>query len=131
MSTFLTYTVVGIVTGSIYAIAAAGIVVTYTTSGIFNFAHGSIGMIAAFTYWELRVNRNWPAPVAFVMVVFILAPAMGALIERALMRRLEGATVATTLVISLGLLVMFLGAAQGIWDPGDARNLPEFFGRDR
>ena len=37
--------VVGISLGSIYAIAASGIVVTYTTSGIFNFAHGAQAMI--------------------------------------------------------------------------------------
>jgi len=37
----------------IYAVAASGLVVTYATSGVFNFAHGAIGMFCAFTYWEL------------------------------------------------------------------------------
>jgi branched-chain amino acid transport system permease protein len=125
---FFAYTIVGIATGSIYAVAASGLVVTYTTSGIFNFAHGAIGMVAAFTYWDLRVHRHWPAPIALIAVIFVLAPLLGAIVERGLMRRLEGATVATTLVISLGLLVMLLGLGQGVWPAGEARQLPQFFG---
>ena len=48
-------------------IAAAGLVVTYTTSGIFNFAHGAIGMMGAFAYWQLAVKWGWPLPIAIVM----------------------------------------------------------------
>jgi D-alanyl-lipoteichoic acid acyltransferase DltB (MBOAT superfamily) len=58
--------------GSIYAIAASGLVVTYTTSGVFNFAQGAIGMIMAFLYWEVRINRGWPAWIALVFVVLIV-----------------------------------------------------------
>ncbi len=44
-----TFLVVGISLGGIYAISALGLVVTYSTTGIFNFAHGSIGAFLAFT----------------------------------------------------------------------------------
>ena len=37
----------------IYAIAASGLVDTYTTTVIFNFADGAIGMIEAFSYWQI------------------------------------------------------------------------------
>ncbi len=40
MQQFLQYTILGLVVGGVYGIAASGLVVTYTTSGIFNFAHG-------------------------------------------------------------------------------------------
>ena len=50
--------VVGVTIGSIYAIFAMGLVVTYTTSGIFNFAQGAMGMFCAFIYWELKVNHD-------------------------------------------------------------------------
>src|SRR5919201_1424481 len=102
MSVFLSYTIIGIVTGAVYAVAATGLVVTYTTSGIFNIAHGAIGMLMAFTYWELRVDHHWPAPVAMIVVVFIIAPLLGALIERGLVRNLRGASVETTLVVTVG-----------------------------
>ena len=62
MDQFLTFTVFGLVTAAIYAVAASGLVVTYTTSGIFNFAHGAFGMLAAFMYWQLRVEWGWSGP---------------------------------------------------------------------
>lgn len=126
MSEFFAFTVVGIVTGSIYAVAAGGLVVTYATSGIFNIAHGGIGMVMAFTFWELRVHQGLPAPLALVLVVFVLAPLFGALVERVLVRGLRGATVATSLVVTVGLMVGLIGLAQGIWKPTEARNLEGF-----
>src|SRR6478672_11315993 len=61
--------IIGISIGSVYAVSASGLVVTYTTTGIFNFAHGAIGMIAAYTYWELRINHHLPAPLALFLVL--------------------------------------------------------------
>ena len=61
MDQFLAYTVIGVVAGCIYAITAAGLVVTYTTTGIFNFAHGAIGMLSAFAYWlQRRMGTRTP-----------------------------------------------------------------------
>ncbi len=90
---FTSQTIIGAViyaltAGSIYAIAASGLVVTYTTSGVFNFAQGAIGMIMAFLYWEVRIHHGWPAWLALVFVVLIAAPLFGAFVDWALMRRL-------------------------------------------
>jgi branched-chain amino acid transport system permease protein len=126
MTDFLAFTIIGIVIGSIYAIAASGLVLTYTTSGIFNFAHGGIGMFMAFVYWELRFHNNWPAPLAIFMVVGVFAPLMGAVIERVLMRNLAGRATGTSLVVTIGLMVMLMGLAQGLWPP-ESRQFPEFF----
>ena len=63
---FLTFTIVGLTISAIYAVIASGLVLTYTTTGIFNFAHGAAGMLFAFTYWQLRFDWGWPAPVALV-----------------------------------------------------------------
>ena len=62
MDKFLTFTVVGLSTAAIYAVIASGLVLTYTTTGVFNFAQGAIGMLAAFTYWQLRVQWHWSTP---------------------------------------------------------------------
>jgi len=123
---FLEFTVAGLATGCIYALIATGLTVTYITSGVFNFAHGAVGMIAAFTYWELTVEHGWPQLPAVLAVLLVLAPVMGLLIEQ-LMRRLHGAPTEVTLVISLGILLAAIGVAQTRWDPGVARVLPEFF----
>lgn len=127
MTTFITFSVLAIVVGCIYALTATGLVVTYTTSGIFNFAHGAIGMIGAFTYWQLTVVWGWPALLALVAVLFVGAPLFGAVIERTLMRPLQGASVDLTLVVTLGLLLFLLGAANFIWPYSTPRRLPEFF----
>ena len=127
MTTFFTFTLFGLAVAAAYAIAASGLVLTYTTSGIFNFAHGAIGMVMAFTYWQLRVQWHLPAPVALLLVLGVIAPLFGAGIERALMRKLGGATTGTTLVVTLGLLVFLIGVAYVLWPPTKSRTLPEFF----
>ncbi|HEX9713788.1 MAG TPA: ABC transporter permease [Actinomycetota bacterium] len=127
MEQFIAFTIIGVVTGSVYAIAASGLVVTYVTSGIFNVAHGAIGMLMAFTYWELRVHQNWPAPLALIVVVFVIAPLFGALIERTLIRKLRDAPVATSLVVTVALMVFLIGAAQGLWTQSESRQLIPFF----
>jgi branched-chain amino acid transport system permease protein len=127
VTTFFAYTIVGIATGCIYALTASGLVVTYTTSGIFNFAHGAIGMVMAFTFWELTVEHGWPQWLALIVVLGIFAPLVGALIERTLMRGLHGSTISTQLVVTLGLLLALLGFATVRWNPTEPRVLPEFF----
>jgi branched-chain amino acid transport system permease protein len=127
MDQLLQLTVVGLVTGCVYALTATGLVVTYTTSGIFNFAHGAIGMLGAFTYWQLTVAWGWPVPLALLVVLGLMAPLFGAGVERLLIRPLHGASVDLTLVITLGLLLFLLGAANYVWDQQEARVLPPFF----
>ena len=132
MSNFLALSVVGLVSGCVYAITATGLVVTYTTTGVFNFAHGAIGMFAAFSYWQLEVAWHWPTVLAIVVVVFVEAPFIGAFVERVLIRTLHssGGTVETSVTVSLGLLLFLIGAATLIWDPNQPRFLPQFFAGD-
>jgi branched-chain amino acid transport system permease protein len=124
---FLTFTIIGLVTGALYAVAASGLVVTYTTSGIFNFAHGAFGMLAAYTYWKLRVDWGWPAPVALVLVLVVLAPGFGALVERVIIRGLWNVSEATKLVVSVSLLFGVFQAAIILFPADVGRRLPGFF----
>jgi branched-chain amino acid transport system permease protein len=119
--------VVGISLGGIYAISAGGLVVTYSTTGIFNFAHGAIGAFLAFSYWELRVNRGWPAPLALVIVIFVFAPILGLLLDKLLMRRLRDAALVVQLMVTVGLMLSFMGLTLTIWKPDTGRALPHFF----
>ena len=127
MTTFLAYTIVGIATGCIYALTASGLVVTYTTSGIFNFAHGAIGMLCAFGFWELTVKDGWPQWLALIFILGVAAPLLGFAIDRVLMRHLHGAAVSTQIVVTVGLMVAFIGLASTRWNPAEARVVPEFF----
>ncbi len=133
MSEFLRYTIFGLAFAGVYFIAASGLVVTYTASGIFNFAHGAVAMIAAFSYWELRVQHSWPAPLALVVVLFVEAPLIGVVIERVIMRNLGGAATITNIVVTIGLLVTLLGIGSVVWAPtkfASTPSLPRFFQAD-
>ena len=130
MEIFLSYTVVGIVAGCVYALIATGLVVTYNTTGIFNFAHGAIAMVGAYTYWQFEdAAQGWGINpvISLIVVLFVLAPLFGLIVERVLMRPLQGASVDLTLVVTLGLLLFLVGVAQLAWDPSVTRNLPYFF----
>ncbi len=126
----LFFLIVGITLGSIYAVAASGLVVTYTTSGIFNFAQGAIGMFMAFIYWELKINLGVQTLVALLITVLIAAPLFGAGIERLLMRRLATAPLVAQLVVTIGLMLALIGLAAFIWDPTESRAVGTFFGSE-
>jgi branched-chain amino acid transport system permease protein len=127
MHEFLAFTIVGLVIGAAYAVAASGLVVTYSTSGIFNIAHGAVGMFMAFVFWQFWIDWHWPALVALAVSVLVVAPAIGATLELVFIRRLTNAQTATTLVMTIAFMVFLIGLVQTIWK-GSARNLPYFFG---
>ena len=127
MTTFLALTVSGLVLGCVYALTATGLVVTYTTSGVFNFAHGATGMVAAFAYWQLTVAWDVPALVALLLVLGVLAPLFGAAVEVVLVRPLYRRSAEAPLVATLGLLLILIGVSFAVWDPGQTRRLPYLF----
>jgi branched-chain amino acid transport system permease protein len=124
---FLTFTVFGLVTAAIYAVAASGLVVTYTTSGIFNFAHGAFGMMAAFVYWQFRFEWGWGAPIALIVMLGIVAPAFGAAIEFLIFRGLQDVSEVTKLVVSVSLLFGVYQGAIILFPPDQGRRFPGFF----
>jgi len=128
VSNFLQYTVFGVMLGAGYAIAATGLVVTYTTSGVFNFAQGAVGMVAAFCYWELVADHHVPILLALLIVLVVGASIAGALVERVLMRRLHGASAERPVMVTLGLLVILTGAATLIWSPTTERAVNNMVG---
>jgi len=132
MSNFLQFTVFGIMLGAGYAIAATGLVVTYTTSGVFNFAQGAVGMIAAFGYWELVSAHNQPTWAALLIVLILGASIAGAFVERVLMRRLHGASAERPVMVTLGLMVILTGVATVVWSPTVQRTVnPQINGQFR
>ncbi|WP_019634602.1 ABC transporter permease [Actinomadura atramentaria] len=128
MDSFLTYTVLGLVSGAGYAVAAGGLVVTYATSRIFNIGHGAVGMVMAFLFWELSAGRGLPAWAAVALVVLVVAPLCGALAERTVLRDLGEAPSDVALVVTVALMVALLGLAQTLWPPKPRPVSPFFEG---
>src|SRR5205807_2365572 len=78
---FAPFIVAGIATGAIYGLAAAGLVLTYKTSGIFNFAHGAVAAAAAYIFYELHGMHDVPWGLAAVVSVLVFAPLLGLALE--------------------------------------------------
>jgi branched-chain amino acid transport system permease protein len=125
MTAFEGFLITGLVTGCIYALIAMGLVVTYTTTGIFNFSHGAIAMVAAYMYWQLWQGWGLNVYLSFLLVLLVIAPLFGLIIEVFLMRPLRGAPVDLTLVVTLGLLLLLVGVANMKWSPTQTRVLPQ------
>ena len=122
-----TVLVVGVALGGIYAISAGGLVVTYATTGIFNFAHGAIGAFLAFFYWELKVGQGWPTWLALIVTLLVVAPLLGLLLDKVLMRRLRNAPLVVQLMVTVGLMLTFMGITTTLWKPITPRATPAFF----
>ena len=77
MEKFLTLTVSGAVSGAIFSLIAAGLVLSYSATGIFNFSYGAIAFTSAFLYYQLNSGLHWPIVPAAVFVILVFAPLFG------------------------------------------------------
>ena len=111
----------GLATGSLYAIYALGIVLTYRASGVLNFAIGSLGAIAAYFFYSLRDDHhvNW-------VLALALALALGALIGVAMhflvMVLLRKVSVIAKLISTLALITLSTGIIDLVWGDQGGRS---------
>jgi branched-subunit amino acid ABC-type transport system permease component len=126
MGRLLTVLVAALPMGSVYALAAAGLVLTYRSSRVFNFAHGAVGMASAYVFYQVWVVWQVPLPVAFALVAGVFAPVAGLGLERTLFRSLRGAATSVKVVATIGLLLGLQGTVSLIWGQR-ALFLPQLF----
>ena len=102
MSYFFQIIVSGIVVGSIYALAALGLVLVYKSSRVANFAHGQIIAAGAFITYFLTVTCEIPIFFSFIgsmIITFFLAMS----VERIFLRRLIGEPIISVIMVTIGL----------------------------
>ena len=107
----LGYIFAGIALGSIYAIAASGIVVTYVSSGVLNFAFGSMAFFLARFYYFLNSQHGWDQLPAVLVSVFLAGPALGALLYVVLFQHLRLSSPLIKIVSTVGVSVALPPAA--------------------
>jgi branched-chain amino acid transport system permease protein len=120
----LQFVIAGLVLGGIYAIASAGLVITYTSSGILNFAFGAIAYFIARFFYYLHTQHNWGIAPAAVLSVVVLAPAMGVLLYVVLFRHLRLSSPLIKVVATIGLLVAIPELATWIFGNGPIQSAP-------
>lgn len=116
----------GVVTGSLYGLTSMGLVLTYRTSGVFNLAHGAVGMTGTYVFFWLWVERDVPMIAALVLVVCGYAPLLGLALYALVFRRIHGRSVATTLAASVVVLLSFQGLVLAIYGANE-RIMPSLF----
>lgn len=105
MSVFWNLVISGAVSGAIYSMMASALVLTYQTSGIFNFAQGAVAFITAYFYYQLHSGQHLSVAVSAVISVLVFAPLLGLALDRVLLRKLSDAPVFARVVGTIGLLV--------------------------
>jgi branched-chain amino acid transport system permease protein len=105
---------VGLINGSFYALLSLGLAVIFGMLNIVNFAHGALYMVGAFVALfllnELGLNY-W-----FALVLSpIIVGALGALLERLLLRRLAGLDPLYSLLLTFGLALVIQGLFQNFF----------------
>ncbi|MCP3944300.1 MAG: branched-chain amino acid ABC transporter permease [Desulfobacteraceae bacterium] len=102
MSYFFQIVVSGVVVGSIYALAALGLVLIYKSSRVANFAHGQIIAAGAFITYFLTITIGIPIFFSFLasmIITFFLAMS----VERIFLRRLIGEPIISVIMVTIGL----------------------------
>ena len=64
MTDVLPFIIAGLTVGSVYALAGSGLVLTFKTSGIFNFGHGALATVAVYVFYFMYVEASSPSPSA-------------------------------------------------------------------
>ncbi|MFE7602762.1 ATP-binding cassette domain-containing protein [Streptomyces sp. NPDC057494] len=130
----LTYelTLAGLAVGSAAALTGIGLVVTYRATGVLNLAHGAVAMVCAYVLRGLVVDRGWPLPLAALVTLLAVAPALGLALDRGVFRplALRGSNPAQTLVATIGVFVLLVGGAVLLWGPGARDDAPVLLGDD-
>jgi branched-subunit amino acid ABC-type transport system permease component len=126
---FLPFIVSGIATGSIYGLCGTGLVLTYKTSGIFNFAHGAMATIGAYLFYFLHIDHGWHWVPSLVVSVPIAGPLMGLLFER-FAARLAMQRTAFKIVGTVGV-VLVVQALATIKYGSTSKRLPQFLPHGR
>jgi branched-chain amino acid transport system permease protein len=96
-----------------YSLVAIGFVLVYKTSGVLNFAQGSMVLFAALTFVSL-VERGLPFWAA-LLVTMAAMTLLGLLIERLVLRPLLNQSPMTLFAATLGVSYIIDGVAQLAW----------------
>jgi branched-chain amino acid transport system permease protein len=103
----------GLSLGAMYALVALGFSVIYRASQVFNFAHGELLGIGAFSMTSLvDAELPWPAALAITMAITGVAAAV---IERAVVRPMIGRPVFVTIILTLFVGLLLRAIAILIW----------------
>ena len=113
LSVYATQALHGIVSGMLLFLVASGLTLVFGMMGILNIAHAGFYMLGAYlAYTTVHLTGHfWLS----LLIAPLLVGALGALIERFLLRRIHAFGHAYELLLTFGLFFMIGEAVRWIW----------------
>lgn len=111
MTDLVTTGILGLGAGALIALSASGLVLVFRSSGVVNFAHGAIGMVGSYVFYELAVSGSWgtwPAVAAGVLV----SAGLGLLTYLLTVVAPRGASVLTQCIGTVAVMLTLQAAAS-------------------
>src|SRR6266851_1733757 len=113
----------GLSLGSVLLLAAIGLAITFGVMGVINMAHGEMVMLGAYTTFVVQevIRTRYPALFDYSLLIavplaFLVAGAIGVLIERSIIRFLYGRPL-ETLLATWGLSLVLQQAVRTMFGP--------------
>lgn len=115
----------GVSMGAVYGTLALALVLVFRSMKLVNFAQGEMALLATFIGWQLTA---WGVPVVGAFAGAIVAGfVIGALIERVVIRRVEGKDHLTIVILTLGLFLL-INSIIGLTWGHVTKDFPSLFG---
>ena len=112
-------------TGSIYALAALGIVLIFRTSKTTNFAQGTIGTFNAYIAAFIFLNNGYSIWVV-ALIALVTAFLTGIIIDTIIIRPASKVSPISKQIITLGIIMVLIGVMPFLFGL-NALQLPRFF----
>lgn len=116
----------GLFLGAVFALLGIGVVLIYKSSGVLNFAHGSMAMFSTYVYFEIDRSFGLPTGASLALAV-VAGAAIGAASYRLIFRRMRDAGLLAKVIAALALAGILQGAAAFIWRNVSEGKLPQQF----
>ena len=123
MSLFLQQLIGGLTFGSIYAALALALVLVFRSTGVVNFAQGSMALVTTYFAWQLSA---WGLPVLLsVILVLVIAFLLGAFTEFLVIRRVDTKNHWAIIILTFGIFLILNMGVGVIWGY-DAKSMSHF-----
>lgn len=112
----------GLAGGCVIALLAAGVTIVYRSTGVLNFAQGSLATLSTYAYYQLTVGWGAGAAVA-LPIALVVGAASGLAAEQIAIHPLRNAPRDARAAGTIGLVLIVQWVVTGIWG-ADQRFLP-------
>jgi branched-chain amino acid transport system permease protein len=125
----LSYLIAGLAFGSLYALLGLGLVLTFRSTNVLNFAQGEISTLMAFVCAQIAVVSG--LPILWAVVIALLAAAVpGLALYNLVFFPIRRRDVDSLAFVSLSLKLTITGLVALYWG-SEARVFPKLFAADR